>query len=125
MRIKGDKQSEFELAGQHTDIIKCVKLSPDGMVCLSAGSDCTFKVWDLSTRRCFLTHGGETPIKKLSNYHKDTITCMDVSFDQDLAFTGGRDGTIFKSSVIDHKFNKIFSIDTKEMINCISVDQKN
>lgn len=107
MRIKGDKQCEFELAGQHSDIVKSVKLSPDGMVCLSAGTDCTFKVWDIGSRRCILTHGGETPLKKLSSFHKDTITAMDVSFEQDTAYTGGRDGSIFKSSLIEHKFSKI------------------
>lgn len=33
--------------------------------------------------------------KKNSDYHKDSITTFDVLFDSDLAFTGGRDGTIF------------------------------
>jgi len=29
------------------------------MVCLSAGSDGTFKVWDMSMRKCIKTYGGE------------------------------------------------------------------
>jgi WD40 repeat protein len=85
-------------------MVKCIKISPDGMVCFSAGSDCSFKVWDIGTRRSILTHGGDTPVKKLSTYHKDTITAMDVALDQDFVITGGRDGSIFKSSLIDHKY---------------------
>jgi WD40 repeat protein len=60
MRMDEKKRQVIELSGGHTDIIRCVKLSPDGMVCLSAGQDCTFRVWDLSSRRCILTHGSET-----------------------------------------------------------------
>lgn len=127
LRIKDKKQCEFELSGQHTDMIKCVQLSPEGMVCLSAGSDCTFKVWDLSTRRCIMTHGGEHGgIKKLSSYHRDTITTMDLSFDQDIAFTGDRDGSIFRSSIIDHKFSKIYQVDNpKQMVTCLKFDNIN
>jgi WD40 repeat protein len=79
-----------------------VKLSPEGMVCLSSGSDCTFKVWDLGTRMCIKTYGGDQPgvSRKHSNYHKDTINSMDVIFDQDIAFTGGRDGSIFQTKII-------------------------
>ena len=62
-------------------MIKCVQLSPDGMVCLSSGSDCTFKVWDLSTRKCVKSHGAEVGVqRKFSTFHRDTITAMDVSF---------------------------------------------
>jgi len=95
MRVSENKRQVIELCGSHSDIIKCVKLSPDGLVCLSAGSDCTFRVWELSHRRCILTHGSESTIKKFSTYHKDSITCMDVNFDTDIAYTGGRDGSIF------------------------------
>lgn len=66
------------------------------MVCLSAGSDSNFKMWDLSTRKCIKSYGTEEGLsKKNSDYHKDTITTFDVLFDSDIAITGGRDGTIF------------------------------
>lgn len=29
---------------------------------------------------------------------------MDVSIESDFAFTGGRDGTIFKTGIVDNKF---------------------
>jgi WD40 repeat protein len=106
-------------------MVKAVKLSPDGMVCLSAGTDCTFKVWDIASRRCILTHGGETPLRKLSSFHKDTITAMDVSFEDDIAYTCSKDGHLFKSSLIEqHKFSRIHQLDPKLMINTLAVDYK-
>ena len=59
MRVKGNKPGEFEMQSQHSDIIKCLSLSPDGMVCLSAGSDCTLKVWEVSSRKCIKTNQGD------------------------------------------------------------------
>jgi WD40 repeat protein len=40
LRIKSKEKAIIELKDEHTDIIKQVQLSPEGMVCLSAGSDC-------------------------------------------------------------------------------------
>ena len=51
MRSEGNN-GELLLEDEHTDMIKKVQLSPDGMVCFSAGSDCTFKVWDVGTHKC-------------------------------------------------------------------------
>lgn len=59
----GDSSSnswQFELKTEgHSDMVRQIKLSPEGMVCLSAGSDGCFKVWDLSSRRCVQTYGGQ------------------------------------------------------------------
>ena len=86
--------SLFELAGEHIDMVKSIKLSPDGMVCFSASSDGTLKMWDLSMRKCIQTVG-DTTHRKISEFHRDSITTFDVTSDQDMIFTGGRDGTIF------------------------------
>ena len=113
------------MKGEHSDIVKQVQLSPDGMVCLSAGSDCTFKVWDLSTRKCIKTYGDEALARKYSNYHRDTITTFDVSFDNDLAFTGGRDGTVFDNRIVHNKFNKIYQTTNKLMVTALKFDDIN
>ncbi|CDW87994.1 UNKNOWN [Stylonychia lemnae] len=126
MRIRGDQSHQFELRGEHQDSIRQVKLSPDGMVCLSAGSDATFKVWDMSMRKCVKTHGGEQGIqKKYSSFHRDTITTQDVDFESDLAFTGGRDGSIFMNRIVHHKYQKIYQGDAKQMITCLKYDDIN
>ena len=85
-------------------MIKQIKLSPDGMVCLSTGSDCTLKVWDIGTRKCIKSFGSESLMqKKFSTYHKDSINALEVGFDSDIVFTGGRDGSIFKTDLIENQ----------------------
>jgi WD40 repeat protein len=64
MRARGDKPAEFEMHSQHSDIIKCLSLSPDGMVCLSAGSDCTLKVWEVSSRKCIKTNQADPGVQR-------------------------------------------------------------
>ncbi len=50
---------------------------------------------------------------------------MDVSFEDDIAYTCSKDGQIFKSSLIEqHKFSRIHQIDNKLMINALAVDYK-
>ncbi len=50
---------------------------------------------------------------------------MDVSFEDDIAYTCSKDGQIFKSSLIEqHKFSKIHQLDAKLMINTLAVDYK-
>ena len=126
MRAKGNKPSEFEMQSQHSDIVKCTSLSPDGMVCLSAGSDCTLKVWEVSTRRCIKTNQGENGVqRKFSSYHRDTICSMDVDYEQMIAFTGGKDGSIFKNHIDDTHFTKLYQGDSKLMITCLKYDDVN
>ena len=63
-------------------------------MCLSAGSDACFKVWDLSSRKCVQTYGGHgnenlsvnvkgpaNSTSKTVRYHKDAILSMDVLFE--------------------------------------------
>ena len=59
MRMGNDHGNMLELEGGHSDMIKAVKLSPDGMVCLSAGSDGFLRVWDIGSRKCIKAYGNE------------------------------------------------------------------
>ena len=45
LRIKNTIIQELE--GGHSDMIKAIKLSDDGMMCLSASSDATLRLWDI------------------------------------------------------------------------------
>lgn len=49
---------------------------------------------------------------------------MDVNFDKDLAYTGGRDGSIFQSSLIENNTTKIYQHDQKQMITCLKLDNQ-
>jgi hypothetical protein len=52
-------------------------------------------------RRCIHTIGPElnAQSRKTSNFHKDSITAMEVNFDLEILITGGRDGSIFKTNL--------------------------
>jgi len=51
MRMKGD-DFHIDLDGGHSNTVKGVKISPDGMTCYSIGADNTLRVWDISQRKC-------------------------------------------------------------------------
>jgi WD40 repeat protein len=91
------------LEGEHTDFVKQISLSPDGTILLSAGQDCVVKMWDLGMRRCVQTIGPDhlsSHLRKTqSTFHRDSITAMDMNFDNELLFTGGRDGSIFRTTL--------------------------
>ena len=96
------------------------------MVCISTGSDCTLKMWDIRNRLCIKTTEGERGIqRKFSSYHRETITSLDVNFEEDLAFTGGRDGAIFRNTLISSDYQKMFQNEQKLIITCLKYDEVN
>ena len=139
-RIKnsGEKSSPvMVLEGEHSEFIKNIQLSSDGTVLFSSGADCVVKVWDLGTRRCVQTIGPELNAiqRKQSIFHKDSITSMEVNFEQDFMFTGGRDGSIFRTDLSSDVqaddesqqqiFSKVHQGDSKFMITCMQYDAVN
>ena len=58
MRMKSD-DFDIVLEGGHTNIVKQVRISNDGMVCYSIGADKTLRVWDISTRKCIKVYKNE------------------------------------------------------------------
>ena len=112
---------------EHSDLIKKVQLSPDGTLLVSTGQDGTVKLWDLGLRRCVQTIGPELTgqARKTSSFHKDSITCLDVNFEEDLFFTGGRDGSIFMSSSGTAKSAPYqLMYQSNRMITCLKYDEK-
>jgi WD40 repeat protein len=123
---KGASTESVILEGEHTDFIKQISLSPDGTVLLSSGQDCVVKVWDLGTRRCIQTIGPELTAnqRSASNFHRTSITAMNMNFDDELLFTGGRDGSIFSTNLsgdvdLSEQYSKILEGDNKNMITSL------
>jgi WD40 repeat protein len=112
------------LQTQSTEMIKCIKLSSDATACFTAGSDCMLKLWHLSSGKCIETVG-DCINKKVSSFHRDSITALDFSGDQDIIYSGGRDGCIFRTDAINSTFEKIYQSPDKKMITCIALDQDN
>lgn len=73
MRAKGEN-FDLVLEGGHTDIVRKVKISDDGMICYSVGSDNTLRVWDISTRKCIKIYKNERAM--VSNSSKNLMTSL-------------------------------------------------
>jgi WD repeat-containing protein 48 len=82
-------------------MIKAVKLSSDGMLCISAGSDNTIRLWDIGLRKCLKVIGDDRRFKQPFPFHKDSIWVFEISSDFNYIYTGGRDGHIFKVSIVE------------------------
>ena len=124
------------LEGEHSDIIKRIVLSPDGTLLVSAGQDGLVKIWDLGMRRCIQTIG-ESSLNfgrgiggsNQSDFHRDTISAMDINFDEEIMFTGGRDGSMFMTKLGENftenhtPYQKIFQTESiKQQITCMKYD---
>jgi len=51
----------------HKGIVKCLQLSEDGTICLTAGLDGTARLWDVGMKKCVKTiEGLSSPITAMS-----------------------------------------------------------
>ena len=87
-------------------MIKAVKLSDDGMLCLSASSDSTLRLWDIAHQKCIKTYQ-HVHKKRSVEYHSDSIWALDASSRCDNVYTGGKDGNIFKIDILNDKIELI------------------
>ena len=62
-------------------MVKCIKLSPDGLVAVSGSADGTLKVWDMNMRRCLYSFGDSKNKHHSKFFHKDSIWVLDVDED--------------------------------------------
>lgn len=47
----------IDLEGGHSDIVKAVKLNPEGLLCISASMDGTLRLWDIGMKKCIKVFG--------------------------------------------------------------------
>lgn len=50
---------------------------------------------------------------------------MDVLFESDLAFTGGRDGSIYSNRIVKPQFERVFEEPRKQLITSLKFDEAN
>jgi WD repeat-containing protein 48 len=104
-------------------MIKCVKLSSDGRLCLSAGSDGTLRLWDIGSRKCINVYGNQRKKRNTIVYHTDSIWTIDVTSKFDYAYTGGRDGNIFKIDLLNEEVSVISNGSDKHPIISLKYDE--
>lgn len=111
VRIKGD-DFIFELEGSHSNTIRSVRMSGDGVMCSSVSSDNTLRLWDISQRKCFRVYKHDSKSQnEQMQFHKDSVWCMDVSSNFQYVYTGGKDGSIFEVDLLTDRRKHLFSRD--------------
>ena len=72
------------------------------MVCLTSSMDGTLRLWDIGLKKCVKVFGELRKYKSGFLFHKDSIWAIEPNTDFSQIYTGGRDGNIFKVSVLDN-----------------------
>ena len=67
---------------------RCLRVNPEGTLCLSGSSDHTMRLWDLGQQRCLHTYAA----------HTDSVWALAAARDFSIAFSGGRDGCAYRSA---------------------------
>lgn len=83
----------------HSDTIKCVVVSGDGLKVLSGASDTTIKFWDLRMP----SHDSHT-----FELHSDSVWCLWAHSDLSACFSGGRDGIVNEINLTNLQSNQLF-----------------
>ncbi len=85
-----DGEQQGELVG-HESAVTVVRISPDGKLAVTAASDRTVRLWDLTQRR-------ETAVL---GSHKKQVLALDLDAARDRVWSGGHDGRLQAWSIAD------------------------
>lgn len=127
--IRSQYQERIRLeVGGHTDTVKSIRFSQqDGdFLCLTGGSDCQLKLWDLRQRKCIRDYGGnegEMPMD-YGMFHNDSIWAIEPTKTFDTCYTGGRDGQIFHTDLAGDQHTLLYA-GNKKPINSLCLDELN
>lgn len=78
LRENGEKRCKLR---GHSGSVRRVRLSPDGLRCISSASDGSIRLWDLAEQRCIQSYYP----------HQDSVWALYVDWENDWVISGGRD----------------------------------
>lgn len=115
--------------GAHKDTVKSVVFSKQDsdFLCLTGGSDCMLKLWDLRMRKCIGDYGGnegDVPYIEWGMFHSDSIWTIEPTQTFETCFTGGRDGKIFHTDLVREQHTLLYS-GNNNPITSIAFDEQN
>ncbi|KAK4529752.1 hypothetical protein CCYA_CCYA02G0609 [Cyanidiococcus yangmingshanensis] len=82
-------QDQVRLQG-HADIVRCIQLSSNGLVCLSGGSDGVVRLWDIRQQRC---------LSAFHHVHNDSVWAIETPPSFAWFLSGSRDGTVCRTEL--------------------------
>jgi WD repeat-containing protein 48 len=115
--------------GNHTDTVKTIKFSEnDGdFLCLTGGSDCMLKLWDLRQRKCIRDYGGndgDVPAIDWGLFHYDSVWTIEPNTSFESCYSGGRDGQIYHTDMVEESNTLIYQ-GNKNPITNLKLDEIN
>jgi WD40 repeat protein len=115
--------------GSHTDTVKSIVFSKhDGdFLCLTGGSDCKMKLWDLRQRKCIRDYGGnddDLPMVDWGLFHSDSIWSIEPNSTFEQCFSGGRDGQIYHTDLVQDQHTLMYD-NNKNPISSMTLDEEN
>jgi WD repeat-containing protein 48 len=78
----------------HADIVRRIRLSSNGLLCLSGGSDGAVRLWDIRQQRC---------LSVFHHVHEDSVWSLDVPPSFSWFVSGSRDGTVCRTDLRNSK----------------------
>ena len=99
----------------HKDIVRAIKLSPDGKMAVSVSSDKTVKLWDMYTHKTLKTW----------DFHTDSVMALGVNENYTKIITGSNNGEIFLIDIARFCSCKIDKLQSNESITSIANNNKN
>ncbi|XP_020371025.1 neurobeachin-like protein 2 isoform X1 [Rhincodon typus] len=83
---------------RHIDIVTCLALDHCGIYLISGSRDTTCIVWQVIQQGGFACGLSQKPVQVLYG-HDDTVTCVAISTELDMAVSGSKDGTVIVHTV--------------------------
>ncbi|XP_034776774.2 ribosome biogenesis protein bop1 isoform X1 [Acipenser ruthenus] len=85
----------------HTNLVRCISLSPSGQWLASGSDDCTVRFWEVSTARCMKTVEVEGAVKSIAWNPNPALCLVAVSLERSVVVLNPGLGDILVSSVTE------------------------
>ncbi|XP_041105087.1 ribosome biogenesis protein bop1 [Polyodon spathula] len=85
----------------HTNLVRCISLSPSGQWLASGSDDCTVRFWEVSTARCMKTVDVEGAVKSIAWNPNPALSLVAVSLERSVVVLNPGLGDVLVSSVTE------------------------
>ena len=115
--------------GGHSNTVRTIVLGQqDGsdFLCLTGGSDCKVKLWDLRQRKCIRDYGdddGDMPMD-LCKFHTSSVRTIEATSSFESCFSGGQDGSIYHTDLVADSHTLLYK-GGKNPITNLTFDEQN
>ncbi|GAU94030.1 hypothetical protein RvY_05878 [Ramazzottius varieornatus] len=100
----------------HSDIVRSISVHQDGQFLASGSDDCSARIWEVSTGRCYKTFVMPDPVVYVGWCPKRDLMLLAVAAGSSVYFLNPEVGNKLVSSNTDHLLDKVISSDVTNAI---------